>query len=70
MSEPEDKFTPIDGHEYLVTDQCLYMQDPPEGYNPQDPQRAPHIVQLVDIDTGTIVNLKSGSIIKIIDAKE
>jgi hypothetical protein len=62
-------FKPIREKTYLVTDQCLFMKKPPLEYNPLDPDRSPHTIQLVDIKTGTIVNLKSGSIIKIIEPK-
>jgi hypothetical protein len=70
MSKPEDKFNPIAGRRYLVTDQCLYEQEPPADYNPLDPHRARYIVQLVDMESGTIVNLMSGSIVEIVKAKE
>ncbi len=53
-----------------MTDQCLYQQEPPADYNPLDPSRARHIVQLVDINSGTIVNLMSGSIVRIVEAKK
>lgn len=63
-------FNPVKDKEYLVTDQCLFMQEPPKEYNPLDPERAPHVVQLVDVATGSIVNLRSGSIIKVISVKK
>jgi hypothetical protein len=69
MAEPEDKFNPVAGRRYLVTDQCLYEQEPPADYNPLDPNRARHMVQLVDMESGTIVNLMSGSTVEIIEAK-
>lgn len=69
MAKPEDKFKPVEQREYLVTDQCLYEQEPPKEYNPNDPKRAPHVIQLVETETGTIVNLKSGSIVRIVSAK-
>ncbi len=62
-------FKPVREKEYLVTDQCLYQENPPLEYNPSDPNRSPHVIQLVDVKTGTIVNLKSGSLIKIIEPK-
>jgi hypothetical protein len=62
-------FKPVCDKQYLVTDQCLFQTKPPLEYNPLDPERSPHVVQLVDIKTGTIENLKSGSIIKIIQPK-
>ena len=64
-----NKFTPRNDKEYIVTDQCFWepMSDEERNaYNPYDPKRAPHSLQLVCIKTGTIVNLPSGSIIKII----
>lgn len=67
---PEDKFIPLPEREYLVTDQCLYEMEPPKEYNPLDPKRAPHIVQLVDTKTGTVVNLKSGSVVRIVSTPE
>jgi len=53
--------------QYLVTDQCFYQTlKNPEKYNPYDKTRAPHSIQLVDQQTGTIVALPSGSIIEVI----
>lgn len=69
MSIPEEKFNPVAGRKYLVTDQCLYEQEPAADYNPLDPSRARHIVQLVDVESGTIVNLMSGSVVQIVEAK-
>lgn len=54
--------------EYLVTDQCMWQNEPLPDYNPYDPARKPHSVQLVDPVSGTIVNLKSGSVVKIVKA--
>jgi hypothetical protein len=65
-----DKFAPLPEKRYLVTDQCFWMTNKPKNYNPLDPKRAPHSIQLVDVETGTIVNLQSGSIIKVIEAKQ
>ena len=65
----KDKFIPIIDKEYLVTDQCFWQnlsEKERELYNPYDKKREPHAIQLVDIQTGTIVNLPSGSIVKII----
>lgn len=72
MSKKEPKkFIPVDGKEYLVTDQCFWkVLKHPEKYNPYDKTRAPHSIQLVDQDTGTVVNLPSGSIIKIVKYNE
>jgi hypothetical protein len=64
-----DKFTPLPDKEYIVTDQCFYETMTPKeqaNYNPYDKKRAPHSLNLVDAQTGTIVNLPSGSIIKIV----
>lgn len=66
----EDKFTPLPNKTYLVTDQCFWnslTEEEKEKYNPYDKTRAPHSVQLVDCETGTIVNLPSGSFIQIIN---
>lgn len=64
------KFTPQADKEYLVTDQCFWETNPPEEYNIFDPKRKPHSLQLVDIETGTIVNLPSGSVIKILTKRK
>lgn len=55
--------------EYLVTDSCFWEETPHEEYNPYDKKRAPHSIELVDVQTGSIVQLNSGSIIKIIKAR-
>jgi len=67
-----DKFDPIDGKDYLVTDSCGWEELKPEEkkkYNPYDGSRSPHAMQLVDQETGTVVHLNSGSIIKIVKAR-
>lgn len=61
-----DKFQPINDKEYMLTDSCYFVANPPSDYNPYDKKRTPHGIQLVDVKTGTIVNLLSGSIIKVI----
>jgi len=65
MSEP---LKPRKDKEYLVTDSCFWEENPPEEYNPYDKKRAPHSLQIVDIQTGTVVQLNSGSTIKIVKA--
>lgn len=60
------KGVPIVDKEYVVTDECYWISNAPEDYNPYDKTRKPHAVSIVDIDTGTVVLLKSGSIIKVI----
>lgn len=68
-----DKFLPIAEKEYLVTDQCFYEEltdEEKKTYNPYDTKRAPHSMQIVDTETGTVVHLAAGSIIKIIKARE
>lgn len=62
------KHTPLMEKEYIVTDQCFWEQNPPKDYNPLDPKRTPHSVSLVDKENGSIVLLKSGSIIKVVKA--
>jgi hypothetical protein len=62
----EKKFIPKNNGEYLVTDQCFWQSEDLEEYNPLHPERTPHTMQLVDIKSGTIVNLPSGSIVKIV----
>jgi hypothetical protein len=42
-------------------------RNPPQDYNPLDPNPKPHAIQLVDVETGSVVMLKSGSIIQVID---
>lgn len=69
----KNKFNPIDGKEYILTDQCYWKQMTDverEAYNPYDKDRAPHGIQLVDRETGTVVNLLSGSIVKIIKSAQ
>ena len=64
-----NKYTPQQDKEYILTDQCYWQQlssEEQEAYNPYDSNRAPHGVSLVDPETGTIVNILSGSIIKVI----
>jgi hypothetical protein len=68
MSDPDQKFNPVAGRRYLVTDQCLYQEEPAADYNPLDPHRSRHIVCLVDVSSGTIVHLMSGSTIEIVQA--
>lgn len=65
----DKKFIPKKDHEYLVTDQCFWQSEELDDYNPLHPERYPHTMQLVDRDSGTIVNLPSGSIIKIVKIK-
>lgn len=68
----KNKFTPLPDREYVVTDQCFWAMMTDEernNYNPYDKDRAPHAIQLIDVKTGTVVNLLSGSIIKIVKAK-
>lgn len=60
---------PLFEKQYMVTDQCFWESEKPENYNPLDPKRAPHAITLVDIETGTIALLESGSIIKVIKQK-
>lgn len=73
MIKKRNKFDPIPGKRYLLTDSCYWnnlTDEQKQEYNPYDKSRTPHGVQLVDIETGTIVNLKSGSVIQIVEAKE
>lgn len=63
----ENKHKPLQEKRYMLTDQCFWEQNPPKDYNPLDPKRTPHAVTLVDVDSGSIVILKSGSIIQVID---
>lgn len=68
----KSKFEPVPNKEYILTDQCYWNQLSEEEkmkYNPYDKTRAPHGIQLVDPENGTIVNLLSGSIIKVIKSK-
>lgn len=68
----KDKFVPDAGREYIVTDQCFWenlSEAERKKYNPYDLKRAPHSIQLVCPETGTMVNLQSGSIITVIKAK-
>ena len=54
---------------YVLTDQCFWNTNPSKDYNPLDPNRKPHSVTIVDVETGSIAMLKSGSIIKVLEAK-
>ena len=63
------KWIPNKDTDYLVTDSCFWDTHPPEDYNEHDEDRAPHSVQLVDVNSGTIVNLPSGSIIRIVEVE-
>lgn len=68
-----NKFKPVKDKEYIVTDQCGWerlTEDEQCDYNPYDKSRKPHAIQLVDQDTGTVVELESGSIVKIVMARE
>lgn len=51
---------------YIVTDECFWIDNKPEDYNPSDPKRKPHFTTLVDLETGSITKLGSGSHVKII----
>jgi len=62
----EQKWEPKEQREYIITDSCFWETTPPEDYNPHDIKRAPHTIQLVDKVSGTMVNLPSGSVIKVI----
>lgn len=66
------KFIPNKDREYIVTDQCYWQtlsEKEQRQYNPYSTNRMPHGIQLIDKETGTIVNLLSGSIIKVIKSK-
>lgn len=64
-----NKTKPQKKKRYMLTDFCFWEQNPPPDYNPLDPNRKPHAVQLVDVETGTVALLKSGSIIEVIEPK-
>lgn len=73
MPEKKTKFDPVVGRKYLVTDQCFWEQLTDKErlkYNPYDGKRLPHSIQLVCLETGTIVNLASGSIISVHKANQ
>lgn len=57
---------PLVEREYIVTDHCYFVEIPREDYNPYDKKRSPHAIQLVDKETGTVVMLESGSVIKVV----
>lgn len=57
---------PVKEKEYMITDQCFWKIHPRKDYNPLDPERSPHSISLVDVATGTLVQLESGSIIKVV----
>jgi hypothetical protein len=56
--------------EYLVTDSCFWSAHAPADYNPFDANRAPHHIELVDVKTGSVVHLQSGSIIRVVKLAE
>ena len=69
----KDKSTPRPDKEYLVTDQCMWSQmsaAEQAAYNPYDKTRAVHALNLIDIETGTVVNLMSGSIVRVVKARK
>lgn len=70
LKKMADKFMPRAEREYIVTDSCFFEVEPPENYNPHDPKRSPHSIQLVDKESGTVVNLPSGSVIKVVSIYE
>lgn len=57
---------PILEKEYLLTDSCFWRDVNPEEYNPLDSNRKPHHVEVVDVKTGSVAHIPSGSIIKVI----
>lgn len=60
----------LNGRTFMLTDQCFYQEDNNEkDYNP-DNRRKPHAISVVDIDTGTIRLIKSGSMIKVVKDAE
>ncbi len=68
----KDKFTPVVDRDYLVTDHCGWeelTEDEKQKYNPYDGSRSPHAVQLIDQETGTVVHLLSGSIVRIVKSR-
>lgn len=68
----KNKFDPIEGRKYLVTDQCFWeklSEKDRQEYNPYDKKRQPHSMQLVCLETGTIVNLPSGSIVTVLKSE-
>ena len=46
---------------YIITDSCCY-------YPKKGKKRVPHAVEVVDLETGTVKLLRSGSIIQIVRA--
>lgn len=66
LEKMAEKWSPQTDREYIITDSCFWETNPPEDYNPHDHKRAPHSIQLVDTDSGTMVNLPSGSVIKVV----
>lgn len=66
-NKPIVKFKPLREKRYMVTDQCMWEASKLKDYNPLDPRRAPHALTIVDIETGSIAFLKSGSIIQVVE---
>ena len=48
----------------------MLNEEESHDYNPYDNKRKPHFVHLVDPETGTMVLLKSGSIIQVVKSVE
>lgn len=67
------KYTPKKNKEYIVTDQCFWKQlgeEEQKKYNPYSKDRHPHTIQLVDPETGTVVDLPSGSRVIVVSTKK
>lgn len=60
----------LTGRTFMLTDQCFYQEANNENdYNPDD-RRKPHAISVVDVETGTIRLIKSGSLIKVVKDAE
>ena len=48
---------------YILTDSCFYYED-------KGKSRVPHWIEVVDMNTGEVKRLKSGSVISIVREKK
>ncbi len=62
----KQKLQSLEGREFMLTDQCWFQEENNDkDYNPDD-RRKPHMTAAIDLETGTVRMVKSGSIIRIV----
>ena len=57
----------MENRKYIITDDCAFLKE--KDYPNKNKKRNPHFITIVDIENWTVIELKSGSIIKIIKQK-